>query len=237
MSIVIHGNNFAELRHGEIVQNVNDSANDNPIIKFCGHYFTPHQYSLYAEQLIRDGYDIDPLINQNITPNSWINVWKHFTNNHNNVGCCTCNKEYATVGGHAVLRNQERRVRHGSNSVFIIPICEKCNGQNENLQIRGDIQAVRLFDYYNDYGEKFITHIEEHGIQITHKEILPRVLQHIQEVERNGHARYGEVLREGREGREGQHGRQGRIEQQQEPPQAGQARRPRLYYNNPNAHR
>lgn len=229
MSIVIHGNNFVGLQQGQVVQNVINSAGDTIMIKFNGRYFVANQYLSYIRQLIENGHIIDPLVNQNITPTSWLKVWKHFTNNQEaRVMCCTCNQRRATVGGHAVLENQDPRARRGFNSVFIIPICGRCNGQNENLNITRDIQAVKLFDYYSNYGESFITSEEEHGIRITHIEISQRVLQQIQNNEINGNADYGNIERQGRAG---QQGRQGRHE-----PQAGQARRP-LYYNNRNAYR
>lgn len=233
MSIVIHGNNFVNLQQGQFVQNVNGSAGDTITIKFNGYYFVPNQYYPYVRQLIRDACIINLEINHNIIPNSWLKVWKHFTNNtERNVVCCTCGIRNATVGGHVILNNpgQISRINRGSNSVFIIPICGVCNGQNRNLTIFRNIRGVKLFDYYSSYGEEFILESEEHGIRITHIYIEPPILQHIQNVEANGNANYGHIERNGREGQMGQQGRQ---EQQ---PQAGQARR-YLYYNNPNARR
>lgn len=222
MSIVIHGNNFIKLQQGQVVQNVINSAGDTITIKFNGCYFVPNQYLSYVRQLIVNGHIIAPPVNQGITPNSWLKVWKHFTNNQEaRVMCCVCNERTARVGGHAILENQARRVGRASNSVFIIPICRRCNRQNRNLNITRDIKAVKLFDYYNNYGERFITHYKEHEIQITRIEILRQILQQIQNTEQNGNVHYGHIELQGREGQEGQQGRQGRQQ-----PQAGQARMP-----------
>ncbi len=232
MSIVIHGDNFVGLRRGQAVENVIKSSGDTVTIKFNGRYFVANQYLLYISQLIENGHIITPSVNQNITPTSWLKVWEHFTDNREEgVMCCTCNQRLASVGGHAVLENQGSGAKRGVNSVFIIPICGSCNGQTGNLNITRDIQAVKLFNYYNyhnNYGESFITSEEEHGIQITHIEILQQVLKQIKDNEINGNAHYGNIERQGRAG---QQGRQGRQEAQ-----AGQARRP-LYYNNKNAYR
>lgn len=228
MSIVIHGDNFVELHQGQVVQNVNGSKKDTIMIKFNERYFVANQYLSYISQLIDKGHIIIPSVNQNISPTSWLKVWKHFTDNREEgVMCCTCNQRRAKVGGHAVLGNQYPRARRGLNSVFIIPICKRCNRQNGSLNITRDIRAVKLFDYKNNYGESFITIEEEHSILITHIEISQRVLQQIQNNEINGNAHYGNIDQRGRVGPQG---RQGRYE-----PQAGQARLP--YYNNRNAYR
>lgn len=208
MSIVIHGNNFVPLQQGQEVQNVINSSGDDIMIKFNDHYFVPGQYLLYVEQLIQNNYTLSPSVNENINPNTWLKMWKHFTNyQQGNVVCCACGQRRANVGGHVILHNQQqnRRVNAGANSVCIIPICGRCNSQDANLTINTNIQAVKLFDYYNSYGEQFITYEEEHQIQITHIRLSQRILRHIQNVERNGNAFYGQIERQGR------HGRQGRI--------------------------
>ncbi len=226
MSIVIHGNNFVELQQGQVVKNVTESSGDTVTIKFNRRYFLANQYFSYIRQLIENGHIVTPSVNQNITPTSWLKVWKHFTNNQEaRVMCCTCNQRRATVGGHAVLGNQYPRAGRGLNSVFIIPICGRCNRQNRNLNITRDIRAVKLFDYYSNYGKSFITGEEKYGIRITHIEISQRTLQKIQNNEINGNADYGNI---DQPVIAGQQGRQGRQE-----PQAGQARMP--YYNNGNA--
>ena len=224
MSVVIHGDNFIELQQGQAVHNVDGSAGDTIIIKFNGHYFVPNQYSSYVRQLITNRHIVVPQVSQNITPSSWLGVWRHFTNQNpiERVICCACNERRATVGGHAVLGNQNREVEHGSNSVFIIPICGRCNGQNENLNINRDIQAVKLFDYYNGYyGDSFITD-NEYRIRITHIEISQQILQQLQDTEQDAGAHYGEIDQQGREGQAGQEGQRGRQGRQE--PQAGQAR-------------
>lgn len=237
MSIVVHGNNFVNLQQGQAVQNVISSSDDHINIYFNGRYFVSGQYWTYVRQLMENRHIIDPPVNQGINPSSWLNVWRHFTDNQEeNVMCCTCNRRHAEVGGHVILENQgqNRVVGVGDNSVCIIPICKVCNGQNVNLNIRRDIRAVRIFDYYNSYGEVFVTEYEEHMLRITHIEISQQILQRIQDIIIGKYAHCGHIERQGRLGQEGQEGQQGRRGREQ--PQAGQARRP-LYYNNPNARR
>lgn len=234
MSIVIHGNNFTHLNQGRVVQNVIGSTDDKIMIKFDGHYFVPGQYKLYTDRLTEKGYAIVPPINQNANVNNWLGIWANFTENRMDVMCCTCGQRPAKVGGHIILENnqaQNRRVAYGLNSVFIIPICEICNGQNGNLIINRDIDAVKLFDYHHSYGEKF-SPFTNHDIQSMCLLIPRQILRDIEENEINGNANYGEIVRQGKQGQQEQQGRQGRIGQ----PQAGQPRR-HIYYNNPNARR
>ncbi|KAI0710816.1 hypothetical protein C8Q76DRAFT_73217 [Earliella scabrosa] len=103
---------------------------------------------------------------QKIGNKSWLRMWKDaFGVKHDQELQCSsygygktpegtstrfaCTK--TIVGGHVIKGKEPSKVPHGSNDVYIIPICQKHN-KNENIQmsaVTSKCHAVRLDNYHN----------------------------------------------------------------------------------------
>ena len=81
----------------------------------------------------------------------WLDLWRYVTDSGGDIYCPICGSKEATLGGHVVVGcNTVRKQDKGSNRVFILPLCGKCNQKNSAMNLSKGEKAVYLINYKCD---------------------------------------------------------------------------------------
>lgn len=112
---------------------------------------------------------------------SWIAVWKYYTGNYEDLKCCVCGANpneirCRIIGAHIVLGDENWRrgastktdMLQGSDRVFIVPLCNTCNGQHKTLTLKEDVKALNLLYYFTNYKTT-----ERNGRRVRRKLVSP----------------------------------------------------------------
>ena len=144
MSIITtEPNHILDLPIGTQIRNVIGSSRDSIIIRTQPNTYLNHNHYEHSVGI------------QDNTISSWIDVCRYFAGDNGN--CCICG-DNAMYGGHIILGDhngggfENQRTQEGSNRVFIVPLCGRCNQLPRIvMQISRLTHALHIFDYKRVY--------------------------------------------------------------------------------------
>lgn len=211
-------NHILDLPIGTQIRNVIGSSGDSIIIRTQPNRYLNHHHYENAMGIPDDS----------IT--SWLDVCRYFAGD--NEDCCVCGST-AMYGGHIILGDHDgdgfenQRTQTGSNRVFLVPICGRCNQlPRAVMRVTRLTHAIHIFDYKRVYQTGDRITVLPNQVYIP-RQAQNRIEQQIRTGIDNSDTNYIQSIttQQTNQNIQGRQGRQGRQ------PQVGQTKRP-VYWRN-----